>query len=184
LAAHAIFHVNINSVVGGGTAHPEDALIVSKRALELGFTSTVGIIHDGTGQLKPLSGRDREVYLQVKALEKSSYAQLNHFQQAIAEGRTNNWRCRAGARYLYICEDGLVHYCSQQRGFPAVRLQDYKLRDIQREYLTAKSCAPHCTISCVHQVSTIDFWRDPQTIVQPPLQAGHPTLVRIETGTR
>ena len=22
-------------------------------------------------------------------------------------------RCRAGARYLYVCENGLLHYCSQ-----------------------------------------------------------------------
>src|SRR5450432_4109783 len=54
LAEHADFHVNINSVVGGGIRTPQDALIVGKRALQLGFTSTVGIIHDGDGQLNPL----------------------------------------------------------------------------------------------------------------------------------
>jgi len=32
LAEHADFHVNINSVVGGGIAHPTDALTVSERA--------------------------------------------------------------------------------------------------------------------------------------------------------
>src|ERR1019366_2410443 len=47
LAEHAEFHVNINSVVGGGIHHPQDALTIGRRALELGFTSTVGIIHDG-----------------------------------------------------------------------------------------------------------------------------------------
>src|SRR5579885_2830373 len=50
LAEHAEFHVNINSVVGGGIHNPDDALTVGKRALELGFTSTVGIIHDHYGQ--------------------------------------------------------------------------------------------------------------------------------------
>jgi len=54
LAEHADFHVNINSVVGGGITHPQDALVIGKRAVELGFTSTVGIIHDGDGQLQPL----------------------------------------------------------------------------------------------------------------------------------
>jgi len=34
--------------------------------------------------------------------------------------------------------------------------------DIRREYLTKKSCAPYCTISCVHQTSIVDRWRDPQ----------------------
>src|SRR5438094_10385363 len=54
LAEHADFHVNINSVLGGGIHNPEDALVVGKRSIELGFTSTVGIIHDGDGQLRPL----------------------------------------------------------------------------------------------------------------------------------
>ena len=117
LSEHALFHVNINSVVGGGVRNPEDALVVGRRALALGFTSTVGIIHDGDGQLRPLGDREREVYLEMRSMEKTSYSRANQFQMAIAEGRENHWRCRAGARYLYICEDGLVHYCSQQRGF-------------------------------------------------------------------
>lgn len=118
LCEHAHFHVNINSVVGGGIKNPHDALVVGRRAVELGFTSTVGIIHDGEGQLQPLSDVENRVYMRVKKLGKSSYAQLNYFQENIANGKPNNWKCRAGARYLYICEDGLVHYCSQQRGYP------------------------------------------------------------------
>src|SRR5580700_4975507 len=51
LSEHAEFHVNINSVVGGGISNPQDALTIGKRALELGFSSTVGIIHDSDGQL-------------------------------------------------------------------------------------------------------------------------------------
>ncbi len=163
LAGYAAFHVNINSVVGGGIRNPEDALTVGRRAIELGFTSTVGIIHDGTGQLKPLGERERGVYQAMRAMEKSSYAQVNRFQDAIAEGRVNRWRCRAGARYLYVCEDGLVHYCSQQRGYPARPLEEYTRADLEREYRTEKECAPRCTVSCVHQVSYFDGWRDPQT---------------------
>ena len=53
LAEHADFHVNINSVVGGGVRQPQDALTIGRRALELGFSSTVGIIHDESGQLQP-----------------------------------------------------------------------------------------------------------------------------------
>ncbi len=49
LAEHADFHVNINSIVGGGIHNPDDALVVGRRALELGFSATVGIIHDGDG---------------------------------------------------------------------------------------------------------------------------------------
>jgi len=183
LSRHALFHVNINSVVGGGVRNPEDALVIGRRAIELGFTSTVGIIHDGDGQLRPLGERERAVYAAMKKLEKRGYSQINQFQEAIAEGRPNRWRCRAGGRYLYICEDGLVHYCSQQRGYPAKPLALYTREDMRREYFTAKDCAPHCTVSCVHQISYIDFWRDPQDRrFMPAEPVPAPALVRIPSG--
>ncbi len=178
LAEGADFHVNINSVVGGGTANPEDAYTISQRALELGFSSTIGIIHDGSGQLKPLGDEERKVWDRVRSLTRRSYSRFNHFQEAIANGQPNDWRCRAGSRYLYICENGLVHYCSQQRGFPGVPLAEYTRADVQREFLTEKSCAPNCTISCVHQVSYIDHWRAPQTSTITP--GGAHGLVNIQ----
>src|ERR1700686_4236624 len=142
LSEHALFHVNINSVLGGGIHNPEDALIVGKRALELSFTSTVGIIHDGDGQLRPIGERERAVFVAMKQFEKKNFSQINYYQHAIAHGQPSNWRCRAGARYLYIRENGLVHYCSQQRGYPAKPLLEYTVADIRREYRPAKSCAP------------------------------------------
>src|SRR5579871_3223321 len=177
LAENADFHVNINSVVGGGIRNPQDALAVGRRAVELGFTSTVGIIHDGDGQLQPLSPAEREVYVAMRSMEKRSYAQINGFQDNIAHGLENRWRCRAGARYLYICEDGLVHYCSQQRGYPAKPLMEYTREDIRREYRTTKECAPRCTVACVHQVAYIDNWRDPQNLTQRQMPQG---LVQLE----
>jgi MoaA/NifB/PqqE/SkfB family radical SAM enzyme len=179
LAEYADFHVNINSVVGGGVHNPQDALTIGKRALELGFSSTIGIIHDGQGQLQPLGDEERRVYHEMKNLEKRSFTRINAFQDNIALGTPNQWRCRAGARYLYICEDGLVHYCSQQRGYPAIPLEKYTVDDIRREYLTEKSCAPHCTVSCVHQVSVFDAWRGRQH--PAPMPESRPSeLVQIE----
>jgi MoaA/NifB/PqqE/SkfB family radical SAM enzyme len=180
LAEYADFHVNINSVVGGGISHPEDALTISKRALELGFSSTIGIIHDGSGQLKPLGERERKIWDEVRRLTRRSYSRFNHFQEAIANGLPNEWRCRAGSRYLYVCENGLVHYCSQQRGFPGVPIAEYTTADVKREFLAEKGCAPHCTISCVHQVSYIDHWRAPQSASTTPGGAGANDLVQIQ----
>jgi MoaA/NifB/PqqE/SkfB family radical SAM enzyme len=181
LAEHAEFHVNINSVVGGGIHNPDDALVVGRRALELGFSATVGIIHDGDGQLRPLGDRERAVYHEMKAMENRHFARLNFFQDAIALGKPNDWRCRAGARYMYICEDGLVHYCSQQRGYPAKPLDQYTREDIRREYLTEKPCAPYCTVSCVHYVSYFDFFRAPQTLRSEMPGEPKSPLVKIQS---
>ncbi|HEY6188974.1 MAG TPA: radical SAM protein [Pyrinomonadaceae bacterium] len=162
LAEHAAFHININSVIGGGIKTPEDALTVARRAVELGFSTTVGVIHDHDGTLKPLSDREKEIFQAVKKLGNKDHARLNWFQDSIAEGKPYEWRCRAGARYLYICEDGLVHWCSQQRGYPGIPLESYTMEDFKREYSTEKWCAPTCTLQCVHQVGILDNWRDPQ----------------------
>ena len=165
LAEHAEFHVNINSVIGGGIKTPEDALTIARRAVELGFSSTVGVIHDHDGTLKPLTDREKEIFQQVKKLGNRDHARLNWFQDNIAEGKPYEWRCRAGARYLYICEDGLVHWCSQQRGYPGTPLEAYTMEDFTREYNSEKWCAPTCTLQCVHQVGILDNWRDPQKIM-------------------
>ncbi|HEV2289576.1 MAG TPA: radical SAM protein [Candidatus Acidoferrales bacterium] len=182
LAEHADFHVNINSVLGSGINRPEDALAVAHRAVELGFSSTVGIIHDGNGQLRPLGPREQEIFEEIMRLGKHSFSRVNSFQHNIAAGRANDWRCRAGSRYLYICENGLVHYCSQQRGYPGVPLAEYSAERRQREYYTKKSCAPHCTVSCVHQVAVLDNWRGPQKIEPGATQETQPLVHLSGTG--
>src|SRR5258706_1163265 len=119
LKDYAAFDVNINSVLGGGIKNPEDARTINNRARQLGFSTSIGIIHDGTGRLKPLGPVERKVYDDVSAaingagqVFKNLYSGIRSFQDNLADGHPNTWRCRAGARYPYICENGLVHYCS------------------------------------------------------------------------
>jgi MoaA/NifB/PqqE/SkfB family radical SAM enzyme len=162
LAEYAEFRVSINSVIGT-SERPEDAVSVAYRARELGFGTTVGIVHDGKGQLQPLRDAEQRAYkeiVQSSGQSFSTFAYYNQFQKNLMRGLANDWSCRAGSRYLYICEDGLVHYCSQQRGKPGIPLELYAKPDLEREYHSVKPCAPYCTVSCVHQVSMIDQFRD------------------------
>lgn len=161
LAQYANFDVTINSVLGSEIRSPEDAYTIAARARELGFNSTVGILHDGTGQLAPLQTRQRTVYDRILGLGTGlfSFAHLDAFQQNTIRGLPNPWHCPAGGRFLYICEDGLVHYCSQQRGHPGIPLADYTQQDLVREGARTKGCAPFCTISCVHQTAMLDEFR-------------------------
>ena len=165
LAELGEFHVTVNSVVGAGIRKPEDALTIARRARALGFSTTCGIIHDGSGQLQPLDERQRSILEAVVALSSSTFdfSNYNRFQKNLAAGRPNDWHCSAGARYLYVCEDGLVHWCSQQRGRPGIPLDRYGADDLAREYERVKGCAPHCTVGCVHRVAQVDeLRRDPQ----------------------
>jgi MoaA/NifB/PqqE/SkfB family radical SAM enzyme len=163
LAEYAEFDININSVLGGGMQKPEDAAVITRRALELGFETTVGVIHDPGGQLQPLKDRERAVYDQILSERKPgfwAFAYDNLFHKNLVLGQPNEWQCRAGSHYLYVCEEGLVHYCSQQRGYPAIPLEKYTEVDLEREYSTKKPCAPFCTVSCVHRVAMIDLVRE------------------------
>jgi len=163
LAEYAEFEVNINTVIGAGIENPDDAHTIARRARELGFDTTVGIVHDHSGQVRPLGDKERMVYEQIQAEKKPgfmAFAYDNLFHKNLALGQANDWHCRAGSRYLYICEDGLIHYCSQQRGYPAIPLEQYGQEDMEREYWTQKACAPYCTISCVHRVAMIDLVKE------------------------
>src|SRR6266498_5905151 len=97
LAEHADFHVNINSVVGGGIHTPEDALVVGRRARQLGFTSTVGIIHDGDGQLRPLNGEEREVFFKMRKMERRHYSRFSAAIPAFRCWNTPKTMCAANS---------------------------------------------------------------------------------------
>jgi MoaA/NifB/PqqE/SkfB family radical SAM enzyme len=162
LERYAKFGVTINSVLGAGITNPQDAVTIGRRARDLGFTSTLGILHDRSGQLQPLADGHLSAYQDFRKLGTGlfSFAHFDSFQDNIAHGKANDWHCRAGGRFLYICEDGLVHYCSQQRGRPGIPLADYTVEDIRRESARPKECAPMCTISCVHQTAMLDEFRE------------------------
>jgi MoaA/NifB/PqqE/SkfB family radical SAM enzyme len=174
LSVHAEFAVTVNSVLGSPVRNPRDALVIANRARGLGFTGTVGILHDGDGQLRPLApdhGAIYQLFLDAKQAM-FSFAQYDRFQRNIAQGLPNQWHCRAGGRFLYICEDGLVHYCSQQRGQPGIPLESYGPADLEREAAREKACAPYCTISCVHQTAMLDAFREnPRQVLRDMIAA-------------
>ncbi len=130
------FTVTINSVLGSGVRNPEDA-------------REMGVFHE----INALAPRVGPHSWNVK------------FQTNLALGRSNEWSCRAGSRYLYVDELGVVHYCSQQRGVPGIPLEAYTREHVKREYHTRKACAPYCTVNCVQQVAVADNWRHPQTLI-------------------
>jgi len=169
LAKHAKFKVNCNSVLGVSDARTQDVVTIARTAAKYGFQHSVGVLHDHTGALKPLSEVQIRAYATVTQISPSLVHRLNYrlFQKNLMHGRPNDWKCRAGARYLYVCEDGLVHWCSQQRGYPGIPLLEYTRADLRREYATQKSCSPTCTLSCVHQMSMMDRHRGRQPIADP-----------------
>lgn len=168
LARLAEFDVNINTVLGGGSGHPDAVRDIAARLRAFGFSLSVGVIHNATGRLERLSDQQRLVWEEFNGRRNrlarffgNFYSALNGFQFNLINGRPNSWMCRAGARYLYVSDDGLVGRCSQQRSVPGIPIDCYTAEDVQREFRTIKPCAPYCTVGCAHRVATLDWWLDP-----------------------
>lgn len=173
LQEQAKFKLNINAVLG--SSPPEQARQLIDEIRSLGFYMTVGLLHDEKGQIDPGLIGDvlPEFYEEMRALcNKSFFHQFGEgWEQKMLRGGTAPWRCRAGARYLYIDEFGKVAYCSQRRDEPGIPLLEYTRRDLKREYERPKGCEDSCTIACVRRASSLDEWRPQRGTAATPKQS-------------
>lgn len=159
LAAHAAFRVRVNAVLGSSA--PAEAVEVARTALALGFDAKCSLVRDGDGALIPLSDDARRAYADIRALRGRSPAYLSEdsfTDRLVRDGRVD-WKCRAGARYFHVCEDGLVHYCSSRHGTPGIPLADYTEAHLRAAFEHRKPCAATCTQAYAHQGSRLDALR-------------------------
>ena len=117
LAEYANFEVNINSVIGGGIKNPEDALEITAIAQRLGFSTSLGIIHDGSGQVKPLDRREARVYRKIRSNGNRSYSPSGLFPGKPGQRQTQR---------LALPRRSPLHLCLRRRSgpllFPTARL--------------------------------------------------------------
>lgn len=159
LAEHAAFRVRVNSVLGSGP--PSEAVEVARAVVELGLDAKCSLVRDEQGAFIPLDDEAREAYEEIRALGRRtpSYLSEDSFQLPLVRGGTVDWKCRAGARFFHVSEDGLVQWCPSSHYKTGIPLADYDEADLQRAFQTPKPCAPTCTQAYAHQASRLDAWR-------------------------
>lgn len=161
LREHATFGVNVNAVLGSCSPDETRRVVADVRAM--GFFMTVNLLHDGDGQVIPgLAGSElRPLFEEMQGASNKSVFHLvgEGWEHALLDHGEAPYKCRAGARYLYIDESGIVSYCSQRRGEPGIALSAYTRADLKREFDRPKGCEPKCTIACVRRASALDEWR-------------------------
>jgi MoaA/NifB/PqqE/SkfB family radical SAM enzyme len=162
LKERARFGINVNAVLG--SCPPEETRQLAKEVEQCGFFMTVGLMHDGAGQLDSgLAGEElSELYQELRARShRSIFHQVGEGWEArmIRNRIDSDWKCRAGGRYLYVDENGMVSYCSQRRGDPGIPLLDYNSASLKAGYQTRKGCEARCTLACVRRASAMDQWR-------------------------
>jgi MoaA/NifB/PqqE/SkfB family radical SAM enzyme len=168
LARHARFAVVVSAVIG--SAPPSEALEVVRFTRRLGLTPRIILLHDGAGRLR-LGADELAAFREVKRLLGGSARESGDYRQRLIDEGRAPFRCRAGARYLYVDEFGKVHWCSQTVGLFAKDLSAYTAEDLARQFDTVKPCAEQCTVGCARSASAYDGWR-PQTCVHPAAGAG------------
>ncbi len=158
LAEHARFRVRVNTVLGA--APPEEALEVVRTVSELGFEAKCSLLRRPDGGIAPVDERTRELYEVISRLEGRSLGVLTEgFQDRLLRAGQLDWKCRAGARFFHVCEDGLVHLCAPRWGSPGVPLERYDREALRRAFHEKKACAVKCPVAYAHQASRLDVLR-------------------------
>ncbi len=166
LAAHARFRVRINSVFG--STPPEEALEVARAAIALGFDAKCALARNPDGTMVPLDARARAVYDEIANMDGRKLGLLGEdFQDKLLRDGEVEWKCRAGARFFHVCENGLVHLCGPRFGANTKPLADYGLDDIRRAFDTRKACASSCPVAYAHMASKVDRFRSQRDDVDP-----------------
>ena len=157
LADHARFDVVVSAVIG--SAPRDEVLQVAAFAKSRGFTPRVLLLHNADGQLG-LSGEELTVYAEMTQLFGRRATKEGHgYRERLIRDGEAPFRCRAGARYLYVDEAGMVRWCAQTRTSFGKSLTDYTLDDLRDHFYSGKACSPKCCVGCVREVSTLDQWR-------------------------
>jgi MoaA/NifB/PqqE/SkfB family radical SAM enzyme len=156
LARSARFRVVVSAVIG--SAPPSEALEVVRFTQGLGLTPRIILLHDGVGRLR-LSPAELAAFLEVKRLLGRHGREAADYRERLIEDGAAPFRCRAGARYLYVDELGVVHWCSQTRGQFSKDLLEYGLEELEQQFHAAKPCADACTVGCARSASAYDGWR-------------------------
>ena len=157
LADHARFDVVVSAVIG--SAPRDEVLQVAAFAKSRGFAPRVLLLHNADGQLG-LSVEDLTVYAEITQLfgRRATKEAYSYRERLIRDGEAP-FRCRAGARYLYVDEAGMVRWCAQTRTSFGKSLTDYTLDDLRDHFYSGKACSPKCCVGCVRAVSALDQWR-------------------------
>jgi len=156
LEKHARFQVVLSGVIG--STPPEEAIAVVEYARAHGFVPRVLLLHDANGQIH-LSPAELAAYAEVKRLIGPDADEAHDYRERLMQTGTAPFRCRAGARYLYVDEHGLVRWCAQTFAAFGKPLLEYTADDLRRQFYARKSCSDRCSVGCVRTVSALDEWR-------------------------
>ena len=121
-----------------------------------GFRMSVNLIHNAKGYVtiegQPYLDLYEEFYENGQPFTFLDY----DYGKKLLQGERPDWKCRAGARYLYVDEFGKVELCASQLGRLGKAIEEYTTADLDQHSKTYKGCEEGCSVGCAYRASLID----------------------------
>jgi MoaA/NifB/PqqE/SkfB family radical SAM enzyme len=154
LVAHARFEVHLATVLCPETLPMFDELLTTLERYP--FRIAVHIVHDDHGQaLVGGSAYERAWKRYYDKGHPFSFIEEKYGRRLLA-GERPEWTCQAGARFLYVGEDGMVELCSAQRGRIKKPITEYCQADLDAHRNHRKGCERGCSVLCAYRDSMLD----------------------------
>jgi len=158
LKKHAKFDVHVNVVLCENT---KGTFKLTLQELEkYNVRVAIDLYHDDKGMVD-IQGDDYVKLWDHHYREGKPFTFMEYeYGRKLLQGEKPDWKCRAGARMLYVDEFGKVQYCSAQRDRLNVPVTEYTSEHVRQEGKTYKGCEGGCSIMCGFRDSEIDnnFW--------------------------
>ncbi len=150
----ARFDVHVTAVLCESSR--DDFLQLLKEIDSFGFRMSVNLIHNAKGYVaiggQPYLDVYEDFYRNGKPFAYLDYA----YGKKLLQGERPEWKCRAGARYLYVDEFGKVQLCASQLGRLDKPIEEYTTADLREQSRTAKGCEEGCSVGCAFRCSLVD----------------------------
>jgi MoaA/NifB/PqqE/SkfB family radical SAM enzyme len=156
VARAARFEVTLSAVLGSAGA--VEAREVVRFAKDHGFVPRVLVLHGHDGQLR-LDPEQRAAFDEVRRALGGRFREAGDYRAKLLDAGEAPFKCRAGSRYLYVDEHGMVRWCSQTRAAWGRPLETYGVADLKAQFHTPKTCNTGCTVGCARTCSAPDEWR-------------------------
>jgi len=121
-----------------------------------GFRMSVNLIHNSKGYVtiggQPYLDLYEDFYRDGKPFTYLDY----EYGKKLLQGERPDWKCRAGARYLYVDEFGNVQLCASQLGRLDKPILEYTGADLREHSKSEKGCEEGCSVGCAFRCSLVD----------------------------
>lgn len=121
-----------------------------------GILVSVNLVHDRSGACQ-VGGDDFLDAWDHHFTEGSPFSFIEFdYGRRLLSGGSPKWRCRAGARFLYVDEFGRAQFCSSQMGRLDKPITEYSWADVREHARSEKGCESRCSLFCVYRNSQLD----------------------------